>query len=259
MTLSDTTQGTAMLGPLMATGFAIAFLHAALPTHWLPFVIAARARNWSVGRTLAVNVAAGMAHAAFTALLGAGLAWLGWTALEHSIEAFPAIIAAAVVGVGVLMIWRWWKGRDPHPFGHHHGDACHHDLPHVLTGEPDEAGAAPTMARDGTAAIHAHGHGHAHAHKHDHHVIAGLVALVTLSPCESFLPVYLAGAPAGLAGFVALTLTLAAGTVLGMALLTWVTFHAANRAPLERLAKHEGLILGALLVALGLGIAATGH
>jgi hypothetical protein len=253
MAIPESAQGAVSLGPLVATGLAIAFFHAALPTHWLPFVIAARTRHWSVGRTLSVNLAAGLSHAAFTALLGAGIAWAGWVALEHSIEVFPPIIAAAVAGVGALLIFRWWKGRDPHPFGHHHGDACRHDLPHVLTGEDQDAGdKAVAFARTAAASVHIH-------HKRDHHVIAGLVTLVTLSPCESFLPVYLAGAPAGIAGFAVLTLTLTVGTILGMALLTWLTFHAAARAPLDRLARHEGLVLGGLLVALGIGIAIGGH
>ncbi len=248
---SVVTIDAAVLWPLVGTGLAIAFLHAALPTHWLPFVIAARARGWSAGRTLGINVGAGLAHAAFTALLGAGVAWLGWTALEQSVDVFPPVIAAVVIGVGLFMIWRWWKGADPHPFGHHHVAACDHDLPLGMGGHHghDHPTAAP--ARDGSAP--------AHSHRSDTHVIAGLVALVTLSPCESFLPVYLAGAPAGLTGFAVLSLTLVIGTVLGMGLLTWATFHAANSAPLERIARYEGLILGSMLVVLGAITGLGGH
>ena len=37
---------------LGASGLAVAFIHAAIPTHWLPFIVVARAQGWSRGRTL---------------------------------------------------------------------------------------------------------------------------------------------------------------------------------------------------------------
>ena len=40
---------------LAATGFAVGFLHAVIPTHWLPFVAAARAQHWTNTKTLAVT------------------------------------------------------------------------------------------------------------------------------------------------------------------------------------------------------------
>ena len=36
-----------MLLSIGATGFAVSFVHSILPTHWLPFVLAARAQKWS--------------------------------------------------------------------------------------------------------------------------------------------------------------------------------------------------------------------
>ena len=57
--------------PVAATGLAIAFLHAALPTHWLPFVLVGRARGWSRRRTLFVAAFAGLGHVACTVALGA--------------------------------------------------------------------------------------------------------------------------------------------------------------------------------------------
>ena len=42
-----------VLTTIAVTGFTIAFLHAAIPTHWLPFALIGRARGWSRRRTLA--------------------------------------------------------------------------------------------------------------------------------------------------------------------------------------------------------------
>ena len=60
-----------VLASLLGAGFAAAFLHAALPTHWLPFVLVGRAQRWTLRRTLGAVVAAGLAHIATTAVVGA--------------------------------------------------------------------------------------------------------------------------------------------------------------------------------------------
>ena len=43
----------------------------------VPFVLVARARNWSRPRTLAITVFAGLGHIALTSLLGLAIAWFG--------------------------------------------------------------------------------------------------------------------------------------------------------------------------------------
>jgi len=55
---------------LVVTGFTVAFLHAAIPTHWLPFVVAARAQRWDLAKTLVVTAVAGSGHVLFTTALG---------------------------------------------------------------------------------------------------------------------------------------------------------------------------------------------
>ena len=55
---------------LLGGGFVAAFLHAALPTHWLPFTLVGRAQGWRASRVLAVVAVAGLAHIATTALVG---------------------------------------------------------------------------------------------------------------------------------------------------------------------------------------------
>ena len=71
------------------TGFGIAFFHAAIPTHWLPFVITARAQRWNRNKTICVTALAGTGHVLFTAFLGVLIAWFG-IALHDKIDAwFP--------------------------------------------------------------------------------------------------------------------------------------------------------------------------
>jgi len=48
-------MNSSVLTTVAATGFTVAFFHAAIPTHWLPFVLTGRARGWSRAKTLAVT------------------------------------------------------------------------------------------------------------------------------------------------------------------------------------------------------------
>src|SRR5437773_11467181 len=48
-----------VLTTIAFTGFTVAFFHAAIPTHWLPFVAAGRAQRWSHSKTLLITALAG--------------------------------------------------------------------------------------------------------------------------------------------------------------------------------------------------------
>ena len=71
------------LATIAATGFTVAFFHAAIPTHWLPFVLVARARRWNRAKTVGVAIFAGLGHVALTTLLGLAIAWFGFQLDEH--------------------------------------------------------------------------------------------------------------------------------------------------------------------------------
>jgi hypothetical protein len=229
------------LSTIISTGFAVAIAHAALPTHWLPFVLAARAQHWSRSRTVAVVAVAGGAHVIFTTLLGALIVWLGIEISDEMGTLFLTLAAVALLGVGVFYIWRQFSGRR-----HEH----HHSLSSLWEGA--ESG-------------HHHGHeheehehgGHTHAshnHRGDRIAIGSLVSLLTFSPCESFLPVYLSGVPHGWSGFAVLSLTLAIATLGSMVALTWLTSVGIDRIRLEFLDRYENLIVGMLLIILSAAV-----
>jgi nickel/cobalt transporter (NicO) family protein len=216
-----------LLTSVMLTGFGIAFFHAALPTHWLPFVLAGRGQNWSRGKTLAVTTTAGIGHVLFTILLGVVVVWVGQETSQWTGQVFPYIAGGVLVLVGIYYLLRhaWGRGH-----GHHHGDHDHH---------------------------HDHPHDHHHEHvaraaRSDWAIIGGLLAMLTFSPCEGFLPVYLSGIRYGWRGFVILSALLAVATVAGMVILTWLTLAGLERLKLDVLERYESAILGSLLCALGL-------
>ncbi len=206
---------------LLGGGFAAAFLHAILPTHWLPFVLVGRAQGWGLTRTLGVAAAAGIAHIASTALVGTLIVAAG-LALDRWIEGvLPNLSAALLFLFGAFYLVRAMQKRP------------------VMAGGPNFDMPEP---RGSDAAA-----------------FGGLMALMALSPGEVLLPLYLSSATEGLGVLVLLTLSFAAGTVLGMVLLTAVARAGFSILRLERWARYEGAILGVALIGLSVLIVIQQH
>lgn len=89
------------------------------------------------------------------------------------------------------------------------------------------------------------------APKSDWAAIVGLFALLTFSPCEGFIPVYITGVRYGWSGFAFLTAILSVGTVLGMVVFTWLTLIGLEKLKLKWFERHESGVLGGLLCLLG--------
>lgn len=322
---------------IIVTGFAVAFAHAAIPTHWLPFVLAGRGQRWSKAKTLLVVTLCGLDHVLFTTLLGVLVVWLGIETSKWTGNVFPRIAGGALILFGLYYIARQARGgghgHSHFGIGHSHGEHDHGGHDHasetkridtghgILLLEVFEDGVPPRFrvrseeaarlpgagtlsletlrpdgsqqaftfaARDGylesleeipephqfTASLslshgdHAHRHkvtfeehGHAAAQpaapnqaKTDKAVILGLFTLLTFSPCEGFLPVYLSGIAYGWMGFFVLSAVLAFATIGGMVIFTWLTMSGVERLRLGFLERYESGILGALILFLGVGI-----
>lgn len=197
---------------IAATGFAVAFLHAALPTHWLPFVLVGRAQKWSTGRTLGVTLLAGLGHVGLTIALGLALVVAG-LALEPRLGGlFHWVVGGLMVAVGLFYIVR---GRHSH--------------------------AVPEAGR--------------RAYASDRAAIIALVTLLTLSPCEAFLPYYLAGMEHGWQAFLVLSLVLMVATAAGMLIFTSLSLAGFKRLGMQWVERYEETILGAALVLVGLAVA----
>jgi hypothetical protein len=82
--------------------------------------------------------------------------------------------------------------------------------------------------------------------------ISGLLVMLTLSPCEAFLPVYLSGVEFGWTGFFVLSGILAAGTLGGMTIFTWLTLRGLKRFDLKKIERYEAGLLAVVFVVLGL-------
>lgn len=206
---------------LLAGGFVAAFLHAALPTHWLPFTLVGRAQGWRARRVLAAVATAGLAHIATTAAVG-GLIVAAGLALDQWIGGLlPHLAAVLLFLFGAFYLARAMLRRPATAGG-----------PNLETPEPAVS---------------------------DKAAFVGLVVMMAVSPGEVLLPIYLSSASAGLGALVLLTVMFALGTIAGMAVFTALASAGASILRLERWARYEGAVLGVALIALGLIVAMHPH
>jgi nickel/cobalt exporter len=231
-------MNSTVLATVALTGFTVAFFHAAIPTHWLPFVLVARARRWTRAKTLAVTIFAGVGHILLTTLLGLAIAWFGFQLDQKLGRAFPLAAGGLLIAIGFFYFFQQWRG----------GGIRHH---HLLGGKH----------RPSKECGHEHGHSHwddelkdsalLSPQEGDRAAISGLFVLLTLSPCEGFLPIYLSGVQFGWRGFFVLSAILAVATLLGMVLFTWLTLIGLEKLEVKNFERYEAALLGALFSILG--------
>ena len=230
-----------VLTTVALTGFSVAFFHAAIPTHWLPFVLTARVQKWNPAKTIAVTALAGTGHVIVTAALGLAITLFG-AAISDRIGAwFPRIAGGALFVFGLYYLFRQVLGK-----GH-----LHFHYPHEHLHEQGH---------------HDHDHGHEHEHRDGHAdgyqprrtsdraAILSLLAFLTFSPCEGFVPFYVSGIRYGWAGFAVLTAVLSLATVAGMIIFTSLTLAGLSKIRLGLLEKYESALMGVLLCAVGVFI-----
>lgn len=239
-------NSTALLS-IAATGFAVAFLHAAIPTHWLPFVLVSRARGWTRGKTLFVALFAGLGHVALTTVLGLAIAWFGFQLEEHMGELFPALAGGLLLLVAAYYGWRQLSGRG---VCHHHPPGGHHHATPDCGNETDEHSHWQHELEESPLVTDRRG---------DWAAISGLFVMLTLSPCEGFLPIYLSAISFGWHGFLVLSLILAVATLAGMTLFTWLTLVGLERFELKQFERFESGLLAGVFAVLGLIVLLVRH
>ena len=202
-----------ILWPLLVTAFLAAFLHAVLPTHWLPFVLVGRGQGWSTRRTLGAAALSGSVHVIVTIVVGLLVVLAGVELDRRYGGLLPVVSAVILAGLGLYFLATWRK-------------------PVKRVHDQTEPGAPVRKFATDRAAL------------------ASLVAVLAFYPSESFLPVYLSAAPLGWTAFAVLSLILAGATLTGMMLFTSLALAGASRLNLERWERYERFVLSFVLFAL---------
>jgi sulfite exporter TauE/SafE len=144
---------------LAGTAATLGFVHTLLgPDHYLPFIVMAKARNWSLLKTMFITFLCGIGHVLSSVVLGLigvafGIAVLKLEAIETArgdIAAWLLIIfgfAYTVYGIHLAL-----RGK-PHTHSHAHLSGDNHDHYHDHSGEhshvhTDEAAHSPRSSRD---------------------------------------------------------------------------------------------------------------
>jgi sulfite exporter TauE/SafE len=221
---------------VLAAAGGVAFLHTVLgPDHYLPFIVLARARSWSMSRTLAVTAICGLGHVASSILLGGlGVAFGVAIARIEGVEGGRGDLAAwALVAFGLA--YAVWGLR--HALRTSKGIATHTHHGHV----------------------HLHSHGDAE-HSHDRGMGSNLTfwalfMIFVLGPCEPLIPLFVLPASRGdwiLAATTAVVFTVV--TLVTMVGLTAAALAGASQLRLGPLERWSHTLAGSVIAVSGLAI-----
>jgi len=229
---------TPELTVLALSAAAIAFVHTLLgPDHYLPFVAMAKARGWSMARTLRITLVCGIGHLAGSIALGLAGILLGiqLSSLEW-LEGFRGNLAAwLLIGFGfAYMAWglrRALRSR-PHTHWHDHGGVVHSHQ-------------------------HQHHRDHAHVHEAGGRSLAPWIIFVifVLGPCEPLIPLLMyPAARESLAGVLVVTGIFGVVTVLTMIAAVAVASLGLRAARFSRLEPWSHAMAGSAILACGLAV-----
>lgn len=221
---------------VLAAAGGVAFLHTILgPDHYLPFIVLARARSWSLTRTLVVTAICGLGHVASSILLGGlGVGFGVAVAKIEGVEGGRGDLAAwALVAFGLA--YAVWGLR--HALRKKRGIETHEHHGHVH--------------------LHTHGDGeHEHAHGMGSNLTFWALFLVfVLGPCEPLIPLFVLPASRGdwtLAAATAAVFTLV--TLITMVGLTAAALVGAKQLRLGPLERWSHALAGTVVAASGLAI-----
>ncbi len=231
------------LGILAATAATIGFVHTLTgPDHYLPFIVIAKARNWSLGRTLGVTTLCGIGHVLGSVVLGTVGIGLGMAVGRLDIiEGVRGDIAAwLLISFGLIYaVWGLRKAmRDkPHTHAHQHSN--------------------------GSAHTHHHSHHHEHSHVHDDNGAGtrrnltpwALFIIFVLGPCEPLIPILMyPAATSSFWGLVLVTSIFAVVTIGTMLMMVYLAQRGIRLIPMQRIERYTHAIAGVAILSSGLAI-----
>lgn len=195
---------------LMLGAVVISVLHAALPDHWLPFVLVGNAQGWSRSKIMRIASSAGGGHVLVTTMLGVATATVAKIAIA-SIEAMAVLVSGGVlVAFGLLYIALGLRRTHR---GHEHS--------------------IENRLSERLSAI-------------------SLFTMLTFSPCEAMIPLFVATIPTGWDILALLFLIVTVSTIGSMLTLIYLTSLGYQRLRFPWLERNERMVIGAVLLALGL-------
>jgi nickel/cobalt exporter len=221
---------------LSITAVTIGFFHTLLgPDHYLPFIVLAKARRWSMAKTSLITVVCGIGHVGSSVVLGLiGVALgVGISKLEL-FESFRGNLAGwAFIAFGFgYLLWALWKLRlnKPHTHVHFHEDGTMHE--------------------------HVHTHSTDHIHQHRKIMTPWILFIIfVLGPCEPLIPLLMyPAANHSWSVLIIITILFSLITILTMLTIVILASYGIQFIPLKKMEKFVHVIAGATILISGLGI-----
>lgn len=225
---------------LTVTAASIGFFHTLFgPDHYLPFIVIAKAKKWSLIKTTFITTLCGIGHIGSSVLLGiVGIALgIAVTKLE-ALESFRGNLAAwGLIAFG-LMYFVWGLRRAlrnrPHKHPHFHKDGDNHVHEHIHTEE------------------------HVHVHSSEGAINITpwiLFTIFVFGPCEPLIPILMyPAAKSSLSGLILVTSVFGGVTIVTMLGIVLISSLGINILPMERLERYNHALAGATIFLCGIAI-----
>lgn len=228
---------------LCATAASIGFVHTLIgPDHYLPFIVMAKARNWSAARTAVITFLCGIGHVSSSVVLGLiGVAFGIAVFRLESVESARGDIAAWLLIIfgfaytiyGVHRAIR----KKPHTHSHNHACGEEHDHTHSHNGE----------------------HTHVHAASGENITPWILFTIFVFGPCEPLIPILMyPAAKHNIGAVIAVTAIFAIATVGTMLAIVTLSAAGLSRLNLHRYERYSHALAGASLLLCGAAIKLLG-
>jgi sulfite exporter TauE/SafE len=228
------------LALLITTAVGISFLHTlAGPDHYLPFIALARARRWSIRKTIFWTVVCGCGHVWSSVLLGLGGAALGWSLSKVTwLEDLRGGLAGWSFLTFGLLYTVWGLARARQNRVHKHFD----------------------IADDGSMQVFEHRHGQAVLPTERHKVTPWVMFLIfLLGPCEPMIPLlYFPAVKASWQGMALLIAVYTLFTLATMVLMVSLGVYGFSFLKTEKLERYMHALGGATILVCGLGLVFLG-
>jgi len=221
---------------LACTAASIGFIHTVIgPDHYLPFIFMAKARKWSIVKTLWITIACGIGHVGSSILLGfLGIAFgvaLGKLEMFEGIRGNIAAWAFVIFGF-VYLIWGIRRAviNKPHHHVHYHND--------------------------GTMHTHDHIHSNSHDHEHKKNITPWILfTIFVLGPCEPLIPILMyPAAQSSLSGVILVSLLFSITTIATMLGIVLLTTFGMSFLPLGKLERYSHAMAGVIVFLSGVAI-----
>lgn len=225
---------------LLITTISVAFIHTLTgPDHYLPFIVIAKAKNWTVKKTVFFTALCGLGHVGSSVILG--LLGIFFGIAVHKIELMEgvrgSIISYVFTAFGLLyLLWGIKRAvqNKPHTHLHYHGDGAVHTHEHQ------------------------HKKQHAHVHEKDGKINLTpwiLFTIFVFGPCEPLIPIVMyPAAKSALGVLLLITGVFMTITIATMVALVLLAMYGIKFLPLSFLERYSHAVAGGTIFLCGLGM-----